>query len=68
MRLEVDEGLGVCMEDRMVRKRGEGRKGGREQDKNESERRWVDFPKKKAHLGTAAAALGNNLAQPWLAD
>ena len=58
------------MEDRMVRKRGEGRKerkGGREQDKNESERRWVDFPKKKAHLGTAAAALGKSLAAPWLA-
>ena len=27
----------------------------------------VDFPKMKAHVGTAAAALGNNLAAPWLA-
>ena len=49
-------------------RRGEkGEEGGREQDKNESERRWVDFPKKQAHLGTAAAALGKNLAAPWLA-
>ena len=58
------------MEDRLVRVGGEGRKerrDGREQDKNESERQLVGFPKKKVHVGTAAAALGNNLAAPWLA-
>jgi len=51
---------------RMERKERKGRK---EQDKNESfypERCWVDFPKRKAHVGAAAAALGNKLAASCL--
>ncbi|KAF8417519.1 hypothetical protein EV426DRAFT_645802 [Tirmania nivea] len=69
--LGVDVGLdmGMGMGDKLRRMGRKEKKERKEQDKIERfylERGWVDFSKRKVHVGTTAAALGNNLAASWL--